>query len=364
MSRVATATISIDALKHNLSVVRQLAPQSKVLAVIKAHAYGHGMLTVASALQNADAFAVAHLEEAVVLRQHNPEKPIVLLQGFTNITELETLISLQISPVIHSFYQIGILEQNSTPEQFNAWLKVDTGMNRLGIASDKIGEAWARLNNITQLKNNVRIMSHFANADDLKNPHTQEQINLFNYVTETFQAEKSLANSAGLMGWQTSHYQWVRPGIMLYGVSPFVGKQASDHNLKPVMTLQSSIIAINDLKKTQALGYGSKWQAQKDTQIAVVACGYGDGYPRHIKEQTKVLIKGQYYPIVGTVSMDMICVDLGDSHQVKVGDGVTLWGKGLPVEEIAESAGTIAYELLCQVTSRVKFEAENKNGKN
>lgn len=363
MSRVATATISIDALKHNLSVVQKAAPQSKILAVIKAHAYGHGMLTVASALQHADAFAVAHLEEAEVLRQHYSDKPIILLQGFTSETELTTLTSLQIEPVIHSFYQIAMLEKNSLPDNFRVWLKVDTGMNRLGIPSDRIGEAWTRLNNISQLNNNIRVMSHFANADDLKNPYTQEQINLFNYVTDTFEAEKSLANSAGLMGWQSSHYQWVRPGIMLYGVSPFAGKQASDHNLKPVMTLQSSIIAINDIKKSQALGYGSKWQANEDTRIAVVACGYGDGYPRHIKEETKVLIKGQYYPIVGTVSMDMICVNLGDSHQVKVGDSVTLWGNGLPIEKIAESAGTIAYELLCQVTSRVQFE-RSEDGKN
>jgi len=359
MSRVATATISIDALKHNLSIVRQMAPQSKVLAVIKAHAYGHGMLTVASALQNADAFAVAHMEEAEVLRQHHSEKPIILLQGFTNESELSALISLQIEPVIHSFYQISILERFSLPENFTVWLKVDTGMNRLGVSADSIGEAWTRLNNISALHNNIRVMSHFANADDENNSHTQEQINLFNYVTDTFEAEKSLANSAGLLGWQSSQYQWVRPGIMLYGVSPFLGKQACDFGLKPVMTLKSSIIAINKIKKSQAVGYGSHWQAKDDTQIAVIACGYGDGYPRHINAETMVLINGQYYPIVGTVSMDMICVDLGNSHQVNVGDSVTLWGDGLPVEQVAEKAGTIAYELLCQVTSRVQFKETN-----
>jgi len=359
MSRVATATISIDALKHNLSVVRKIAPQSKILAVIKAHAYGHGMLTVASALKNADAFAVAHIEEAEVLRQHHPEKSIVLLQGFTTEAELDVLISLQIEPVIHSFYQISILEKTPLPENFRVWLKVDTGMNRLGISADNIGEAWTRLNNILGLQKNICVMSHFANADDPKNPHTQEQINLFNYVTNTFEAEKSLANSAGLMGWQSSHYQWVRPGIMLYGVSPFFGQRASDFDLKPVMTLKSSIIAINEIKKAQAVGYGSYWQAEKDTQIAVIACGYGDGYPRHIANDTMVLINGEHYPIVGTVSMDMICVNLGNSHQVKVGDSVTLWGEGLPVEEVAEKAGTIAYELLCQVTSRVEFKETN-----
>ena len=376
MSRVATAIISINALKHNLSIVRQAAPQSKILAVIKANAYGHGMLTVAAALQEVDAFAVAHVEGAEVLRQHYENKPIVLLQGFSDEAELALLFSLRIEPVIHSMYQVDLLEtfclskKCPVSDDFRVWLKIESSMNRLGVPSEKLEEIWSRLNKIPQLKNNIQLMSHFANADDVNNSDTQKQIELFNQVTLKFHTEKSLANSAGLMAWPSSHYQWVRPGIMLYGVSPFLNKQASDHDLKPVMTFQTTIIAINELKKSEAVGYGSNWQAEEDTQIAVISCGYGDGYPRHIANGTLVLINDQYYPIVGTVSMDMICVDIGlpkkgllqkgslqneEPHQINIGDSVTLWGDGLPVEQIASKAGTIAYELLCQVTSRVNY---------
>jgi len=363
MSRVATATISFDALKHNLSIVRQLAPGRKILAIIKADAYGHGLLTVADGLQDVDALAVAHIEEAATLRQKTIDKTIVLLQGFIDESELKKLCSLCVEPVIHSSYQITILEKTQLPENFRVWLKVDTGMNRLGFSKDEISKAWSRLNKIPQLKGRVRLMSHFANADDLKKAHTHEQIDQFNSMTAAYSAEKSLANSAGIMGWPQSHYEWVRPGIMLYGVSPFMGKTASAHNLKPVMTLQSGIISINHIKKSQTVGYGSCWQTAADTQIAVVGCGYGDGYPRHIAEGTKVLINNELYPIVGRVSMDMLCVDVGADHRLQVGDSVTLWGDGLPVEYVAEQAGTIAYELLCQVTSRVHFKLTD-NGKN
>lgn len=359
MSRVCKACISVDALKHNFSLAREAAAGSKLLAVIKANAYGHGMLTVADALQNADAFAVAHLEEAQVLRERYPQKSIVLLQGFVDEKELEILCALSLTPVVHSMYQIALLESIRLPDNFAVWLKVDTGMGRLGIGPDECGRVWERLNHIPQLQGQVRLMSHFANADNPGDTRTDVQIDCFNALAAPSFAERSLANSAGIMAWPQSHYQWIRPGIMLYGVSPFKEKTGLDLGLKPVMTLQGNIIAINAIKKNQTVGYGSCWQADEDTQIAVVACGYGDGYPRHIAEQTPVLIQRKRYPIVGRVSMDMLCVNLGNAHSVQVGDTVTLWGEGLPVETIAEQAGSIAYELLCQVTSRVNFIKQN-----
>jgi len=366
MSRVAIARINLQALRHNLSVVRNKAPESKVLAVIKANAYGHGLLEVAESLIAADAFAVAHFEEAISLRERFPDKTIVLLQGFSDEIELTLLLSQHIQPVIHCLSQIDLLEafvEQNPDEILSVWLKVDTGMHRLGVSIDNFEDSWARLNTISGLHGNIKIMSHFANADIPEFEFNQVQSQLFHKVTSTLECEKSLANSAGLLSHEEYHYHWVRPGIMLYGVSPFNSisnkNNVSGFNLLPVMHLSSRIIAINKIKKGQVVGYGSCWQAPEDSVIAVVGIGYGDGYPRHIKESTPVLIDGQRYPIVGRVSMDMICVDLGNSTRCQMGDEVLLWGEGLPVEEIAEHASTIAYELLCQITARVKYVYEN-----
>jgi len=359
MSRAAVATIDLGALKHNLSIVKKSAPQSKILAVIKANAYGHGLQTVANALSSADGFAVAHYEEAIALRKKIKDKTIVLLQGFADEVELALLLSHSVELVIHSRYQIDILEKFQIPENTTVWLKIDTGMNRLGVNRDAVAESWRRLNSIEKLSGNIKVISHFANADDKHCSITDEQIQLFNQLTKDCNAEKSIANSAGLLHWQTSQLDWVRPGIMLYGVSPFLSETAANHQLKSVMTLKSRIIAINKIKKGESIGYGHIWQASDDKNVAVVGIGYGDGYPRHIKENTPVLINGKYYPIVGRVSMDMLCVDLGNDAEMKVGSDVVLWGDGLPVEKIAAQAGTIAYELLCHVTSRVRFESIN-----
>lgn len=356
MSRVATAVLSLSALMHNLSIAKKAAPKSKILAVIKANAYGHGLLRIASALNDADGFAVAHLEEVQTLRQAKITKMVVLLQGFIDEAELAVLLSLKADVVVHSFYQISILEKIVVPPDFTVWLKIDTGMGRLGIPAKDLPQAWARLNKIPQLSDRIRLMSHFANADDLLSDSTREQLAQFNVLTSVLSAEKSIANSAGLLGWKQSHFDWVRPGIMLYGVSAFLDKSAEDLDLKPVMTLKSQIIAINQIIKHQSIGYGSCWQALEDTHVAVVGCGYGDGYPRHIADDTTVLVKGKPYPIVGRISMDMLCINVGQDHALVVGDEVILWGEGLPVEYVAAQAGTLAYELLCQVTARVKFE--------
>jgi len=358
MSRVAVAFINLGSLKHNLSVVRKAATKSKILAVIKANAYGHGLLKVAESLFDADAFAVAHFEEAVALREKFPEKTIVLLQGYADEVELTLLLSQYVQPVIHAAIQIDFLENialKNPLEKFTVWLKVDTGMNRLGISTDEFADCWARLNAIPGLRGNIKIMSHYANADVPAHLSNHKQSQLFERITSSLDCEKSLSNSAALLSCKENQYQWVRPGIMLYGVSPFVNGTASENSLRPVMSLSSRIIAINKVIKGQTVGYGSSWEASLDTNIAVVGIGYGDGYPRHVVEDTPVLINGKRYPIVGRVSMDMICVDVGEKTQLQIGDDVLLWGEGLPVEEIAHKASTIAYELLCQITARVKY---------
>ena len=357
MSRAAIASINLNALQHNLSVVKQTAPDSKILAVIKANAYGHGLLQVAQALNSADAFAVAHFEEATSLRKAFPEKTIVLLQGFADEVELSFQLSQFIQPVVHTLFQIELLEnfaKKNPEETFTVWLKLDTGMHRLGLSPNDFTIAWKRLSAILNLKN-IKVMSHFANADVPSHLENNSQFQMFEQATNTLAVEKSLSNSAALLTDNKFHYDWVRPGIMLYGVSPFIDKKAESNKLQTVMTLTSRIVAVNKVKKNETVGYGSCWQASDDTYIAVVGIGYGDGYPRHIVENTPVLINGKRYPIVGRVSMDMICVDLGKDALFHPGDEVTLWGNGLPVEEIAEKASTIAYEILCRVTARVKY---------
>lgn len=361
MSRVAVATIHVAALKNNLSLVKKAAPQAKIMAVIKADAYGHGLLPVAQALnKDVDAFVVAHFEEAITLRSQLPEKNIVLLQGYADEIELALLLSHRIQPVIHCAEQIDLLASfvaKNPSEKLSVWLKLDTGMHRLGVSADDFESCWGRLNEMPTVRGNVNVMSHFANADDIAHESNEQQSALFKKITTSLLCEKSMSNSAGLLSRQKDHYQWVRPGIMLYGVSPFCDGSALANNLQPVMNLSSRVIAVTKVKKTQSVGYGSCWTASVDTNVAVVGIGYGDGYPRHVADNTPVLINGKRYPIIGRVSMDMICVDVGQDV-CKMGDHVLLWGAGLPVEEIAEKASTIAYELLCQVTARVHFVYE------
>ncbi len=362
MSRAAYATIDLAALKHNFSCAKLAAPNAKLMAVIKANAYGHGLLTVAQTLSAADAFAVAHCEEAFSLREAGFKQRIVALQGFADEVELALLLSSGIEPVIHCAEQVNILVSMKLQKPFNVWLKIDTGMNRLGIAAQQFPALWHQLQAIPALKNNVQLMTHFANADDPENISTHAQIQRFNQTVQQIDAIdviKSLANSAGLLLWQESHADWVRPGIMLYGSSPIMDKSADALNLKPVMTLKSRLIAVNPIALGASVGYGSSWTAQQATKLGIVGIGYGDGYPRHVAAGTPVLINGKRYPIVGRVSMDMICVDLGLNSELQMGDEVVLWGKGLPADFIAQQAGTIAYELFCQVTSRVRLITSN-----
>jgi len=353
MTRATRAEINLSALRHNLEVARSHS-QSKQMAIIKANGYGHGIVEVARALSKADGFGVATINEAITLRESGVYQPILLLEGFNRREDLVLIHAYDLDCGIHNEEQVAILEKYAS-EKIKVWLKIDTGMHRLGFAPDQVKSIHQRLRAIDHVQQPITLMTHFACADDRQSDYTKQQQTAFEEVTSEFaSAPKSMANSAGLLGWVDTHADWVRPGIMLYGSSPFVGGKASDDDLQPVMTLKSEIIAINNFKKGDSIGYGQSYTCDADMPVAVIAVGYGDGYPRHAVSGTPVLINGQQVPLIGRVSMDMITVDVRGT-KAKVGDEVTLWGEGLPVELIAEKAGTISYELFCGVTQRVNF---------
>ena len=353
------AVIDLSACRHNLSVAKQASPESKLIAVIKANAYGHGMVKVAHALNDADAFAVARLAEAISLRKSGIDKTILLLEGVTTKDELQQVREYQLDCVIHHESQIELLE-NTEGEAISVWLKVDTGMHRLGFHPEDVARVFHRLEKIKSVNQPVKLMTHLANADDKHDQKSLNQIDVFYKCIEGFATdETSIANSAGILGWPQSHATWNRPGIMLYGVSPFINGKAKDNDLKPVMTLTSQLISVKKIKKGETIGYGATYTCDKDMSMGIVAIGYGDGYPRHAKTSTPVLVNNQRCSLVGRVSMDMICIDLSEQPDAQVGDPVVLWGNGLPVEEIAACADTIAYELLCGVTGRVEFIYKN-----
>jgi len=352
MTRATRAVIHLSALRHNLSIAHQYAPDAKQMAIIKANAYGHGLTQVAQALHQADAFGVATLDEAIHLREAGNQQPIVLLEGIVRAADLNLVRGYRLELVIHQQQQVQMLEQQGG-DPIPVWLKVDSGMHRLGVKPDSVMDLYQRLQ---ACANPVRLMTHLASADERQNEATTAQLAIFDPLAQALQVETSIANSAGILAWPASHANWVRPGIMLYGVSPFAGSNSKDHNLQAVMTLQSELIAVNTHRKGERIGYGGDWPCPQTMPVGVVAIGYGDGYPRHIKDNTPVLIKEKRVPIIGRISMDMLCVDLRDCAEATIGDTVTLWGEGILVEEIAAQAGTIAYELLCQVTGRVKYE--------
>ena len=347
MKRTACLSFDFEALKHNLDIVRQSCKNSRIMAVIKADAYGHGMLQVADRLGSVDAVAVACVDEAVALREHGYQNTIVVLQGFQQIQQLQQCVELGLDPVIHQLWQINLLDELDTSRPaLSVWLKLDTGMHRLGISPDLAEQAWQRLQHC-QSVDQLHLMSHLANADVPANPYNQQQHDLFDHWVRKTELDASLANSAAILTNPQSHYDWVRPGLMLYGVSPIEGQIHDQYNLQPVMRLSTRLIAIQQLKKGQTVGYGGNWVCPEDMMIGVAAIGYGDGYPRHATNGTPVWISGRRCQLVGRVSMDMITIDLSKHEQAMVGDEVVLWGPELAVEEVAESSGTIAYELLC-----------------
>lgn len=346
MMRTRTAQISIDheALRHNFQRVKSLAGDSKVIAVIKANAYGHGVQAAADAFSQADAFALATAGEAIALRQSGVTKTLIVLQGCFDSEALKTLAELDIQTVVHQPHQITLLEQ--CPElKLDVWLKVNTGMHRLGIPLAMVETAYQRLRACKSV-GQLRLMSHLANADEPDHAKNCEQLSALSRLREMLNLEASMANSAALVALPESRLQWVRPGIMLYGSSPLLAKTAAELNLKAAMNFDSKLIAVQQLQQGDEIGYGSTWQCRQAMKVGIVAAGYADGYPRHAPSGTPVWINNTLCPLLGRVSMDSLCVDLR-GVTAEVGDRVVLWGKELSVDVVAEHAGTISYELLC-----------------
>ncbi|NOH80988.1 alanine racemase [Vibrio sp. RE86] len=354
--KAATAYIDLDALQHNLQQIKQQAPNSKVMAVVKANSYGHGLRHIAKKAQGADAFGVARIEEALQLRACGVVKPILLLEGFYSSGDLPVLVTNNIQTVVHCEEQLTDLEQADLETPVVVWLKVDSGMHRLGVRPEQYRDFVNRLKACRNVAKPLRYMSHFGCADELDKGTTNEQTKLFLELTEGCEGERSLAASAGLLAWQDSHLDWVRPGIIMYGVSPFNDRTAQDMGYQAVMTLKSHLIAVREVKAGESVGYGGTWTSERDTKVGVIAIGYGDGYPRMAPNGTPVLVNGRKVPMAGRVSMDMLTVDLGPDAQDLVGDEAILWGSSLPVEEVANHIGTIAYELVTKLTSRVEME--------
>ena len=355
MSRPAKVVINLSALRHNFSRIRTIAPDSRVMAIVKADAYGNGLVRIAQSLEQADAFGVACLEEARELRQAKIQQRIILLEGPYSGEELTKISQLGLDMVVHDLSQVEMLEQNQLNKPVCIWLKLDTGMHRLGFSPDLASEALARLEQSAGVKE-IRLMTHLASANNREDPMTRKQLQCFSQFNENMSLEKTIANSAGILAFPDAHVDWVRPGIMLYGVSPFSDSNGSQEGLKPVMTLQSKLITVRALKAGDPVGYGATWRCPEDMSVGVVAAGYGDGYPRHAESGTPVLVNGKRVELIGRASMDMLTVDLRSQSQAKTGDPVVLWGEGLPVEEVANHAGTIPYEVLCAVHKRLKFE--------
>ncbi len=354
MSRAIEAHLNLPAFQANLHTVRRHAPQARILAVVKADGYGHGLLRATRALHAADAFAVAAIDEALVLREAGVDHPIVLLEGFFEAAELAEIAARGLSTVVHHEWQLAALEAAQLAAPVTVILKIDSGMHRLGFAPGEAAAAYQRLVRCPAVAE-IQLMTHLACAEERDNPATMAQIDCFAAATMGLAGARGIANSAAVLQWPASHCDWVRPGIMLYGVSPFADSAGKEEGLTPVMTLRSRLISVRQCRRGDAIGYGGIWRCPEDMPLGVVAAGYGDGYPRSASNGTPVLVNGRCVPLVGRVSMDMLCVDLRSQPGAAVGDEVVLWGEGLPVEEVARSAGTIGYELLCGVTRRVRF---------
>ncbi len=352
--RPTRATVRLDAIANNLKVAHGFAPQSKIMAVIKANAYGHGAIAVARVLQaNVPAFAVAFIDEAVQLRDAGISRPILILQGTTTASDVAEAAARDFWLMAHSRQQVERILNTSTAKPVQVWIKVDTGMNRLGLAVDELDGCIEALLASENTCDEMVLCSHLACADELGHPMTMKQIEMSRGLTNRHKLPLSLANSAGILCWPQSHAEWNRPGYMLYGNSPFLSLSAAESGLQPAMSMQSEIISIRELSAGEGTGYGQSWVAEKASTIGVIPIGYADGYPRHAANGTPVLVNGKRVPLVGRVSMGMITVDLSGIEPVKSGDSVELWGENLSVNEVAQSAGTIGYEILAGLTGRV-----------
>ncbi len=355
MPRATAAHIHPDNLRHNLGIVRRRAPGARVMAVVKADGYGHGLERVAHALEGADLFGVAALSDAERLRAAGLSQPIVLLSGFDSPEDLAQLRRLGVATAVHSHAQLQMLEAAGSGEPIQCWLKVDSGMHRLGFAPRDVQLAHAQLTSLPQVADDIALMMHFASSDEFDGPQTRRQLQVFNEATAGLPGLRSLANSAAVLGWPEARGDIVRPGGMLYGMSVVEGTTGEDFDLRPAMTLATRLIAVNQIAKGESIGYSATWQCPEDMPVGVAAIGYGDGYPRIVQPGTPVLVNGQHATIIGRVSMDLMTIDLRRQPEARAGDPVVLWGKGLPVDTIGKAAGTIGYELVCSVTRRVRF---------
>jgi alanine racemase len=360
---VIRARIDSAALQYNLQVLRARAPHSRVMAVVKANAYGHGLVTVARALgggslggaaqqAGADAFAVARLEEAQELRNAGIQQRVVLLEGVASSDNLQVAAQLGLDLVVHEAAQLPLLAAWRGPQRFDLWVKVDSGMNRLGFRPEQFAAVWSQLRALPLAVAQLRVMTHLASADLPGDASIGQQLARFQSVPPAG-VEVSIANSAALLGLPATHRDWVRPGLALYGVSPFADQHGQALGLRPAMTFETTVIAVRDVPNGESVGYGQRWQATRTSRVAILAAGYADGLLRSLPSGAPVLLQGQRMPLVGRVSMDMIAVDVTALPACQVGDRAELWGTQLPVEEVAAAAGTIPYELLCALRARV-----------
>ena len=371
MTRIIRARVDSAALRHNLGVIRRAAPDSRVMAVVKANAYGHGLVPTALALSDADSFAVARLEEGLQLRSAGVVQPIVLLEGVFSAEQLAEAARQGFELVVHDPLQLTLLEGYAGTHRFTLWVKIDTGMNRLGFRPEDFPRAYERLRALAVPALEIRVMTHLARADETDCEMTCEQVARFQALLPLHvplpgrrredRADRgrfvtSIGNSAGTLGWADARGDFVRPGLALYGVSPFANKIATDLGLLPVMSLETTVIALRRVPRGETVGYGGAWRAERDSVIAILAAGYGDGVPRHLVSGAPVWVAGHIARLAGRVSMDMIAVDVTDQPGVLVGSPALLWGRALPVEQVAAAAATLPYELLCGVSQRVPLE--------
>lgn len=355
--RPLVAKINLSAIKDNFKIIRNLAPKSKIMAVLKANAYGHGLVQVAKILCDADGFAVITIDEALALRSEGIKAPIILLQGFFSPDEIPFILEHHLVPVVHCFEQIEMLTKCEVAGVMAVFVKINTGMNRLGFRPSQIAKTIHLLRGCKFI-DQITLMTHFACADEADG--ISKQISNFKDCAELSSYSSSVANSAALFSSNETHLDWVRPGIALYGASPFEHKEPKALGLRPAMTLLSRVIAIQQIYAGESVGYGLSFTAENNMTIGIVACGYADGYPRSANSNTPVIVNGVRSKIVGRVSMDMLCVDLTYIPNPHTGIQVELWGENLGVDEVARSAGTIGYELLSSLTKRVPHAYDSR----
>lgn len=357
MSRTAIAILSTENLLHNLKVIKTAAPKAKIIAMVKANAYGHGIRSVGMRLDShIDMLGVASIDEALALRKVGVKAQIMLAQGIFEPSELITAAAEKFHVVFHNKAQIEWLEKTNLPIPLNCWLKINTGMGRLGLDLADAKKYYNKLQNHHSIAKPIRIISHFACADEINHPLNQQQIDNFQDFIKDTNTEYSFCNSAAIFNFPDHHYDYVRTGIALYGISPIAPKSAAELGLKPVMTLQTSLISVQHMPKGSNIGYSARYHCPEDMPVGIIAFGYGDGYPINAQDGTPILVNNKECKLIGRPSMDMIAVDLRSCSDAKVGDPVTLWGEGLPIEKVVEHIpGNITYNMLTAIQNRVKF---------